>query len=60
MQPDRFLANAWAAAHDKLGAAGDDLVLQELVQAWGGDARFYHGLAHLRHGLQVMAELGLP
>lgn len=58
MQPDRFLADAWTAAHDKLALSGDDLVLQELIQAWGGETRFYHGLAHLRRGLQVMAELG--
>ena len=58
MQADDRLLVAWAQAHADLGLASDPHALQRVLAAWKGEGRCYHGPAHLRRGLQSLAELG--
>jgi predicted metal-dependent HD superfamily phosphohydrolase len=58
MSGDAFLAEQWRSAHSDLGVAPSAVVLADIIEAWSGEGRFYHAIAHLIHGLKALEAHG--
>ena len=58
MRLDHQVQQEWTRAHDRLSLTNDPSVLEEVVDAWSQEGRHYHGLTHLRRGLETLKELG--